>query len=302
MAGVNFLLSTLPPAGLYVGGSAPIGTGVPESQGSGPSRTGLGGDTFEQGQGWKNRSQAAGENSSGEWREKAALQAYGEQAANGLIKGGGAASSEDAGNVSGEELSEGKAGVAGDEEAAQNGEPLTREEQQVVAQLRMRDVEVRAHEQAHLAAAGGYARGGASFQYQRGPDGQKYAVGGEVPIDVGKESDPAKTIRKMNVVRAAALAPASPSGQDRRIASRAAIGMSEAQRELASIRQEDAAARQEEVGQRMESALGDRAGATDSKTDDTGAANAGNNLSVRRYEAVEASTGRGNWQGVNRAV
>ena len=56
---------------------------------------------------------------------------------------------------------------------------LTPEEQAVVAKLRQTDRQVRAHEQAHLAAAGGLARG-VSFTYVTGPDGQRYAVGGEV--------------------------------------------------------------------------------------------------------------------------
>ncbi len=40
--------------------------------------------------------------------------------------------------------------------------------------LQARDHEVRAHEQAHLGAAGQYARGGANFTYQHGPDGKSY--------------------------------------------------------------------------------------------------------------------------------
>lgn len=49
-----------------------------------------------------------------------------------------------------------------------------------------------------------------------------YAVGGRVRIDVSAVSgDPAATLRKMQQVRRAALAPAEPSSQDRRVASRA---------------------------------------------------------------------------------
>ena len=44
------------------------------------------------------------------------------------------------------------------------------------------DREERQHEQAHLSAAGGHARGGPSYQYETGPDGKRYAVGGEVSI------------------------------------------------------------------------------------------------------------------------
>ncbi len=93
----------------------------------------------------------------------------------------------------------------------------------LLAELRQRDREVRAHEAAHAAAGGPYVRGGPSFQYTRGPDGRLYAVGGEVQIDVSPVSgDPEATIAKMQVVRRAALAPARPSAQDRAVAARAA--------------------------------------------------------------------------------
>ncbi len=102
----------------------------------------------------------------------------------------------------------------------------------VIAQLRARDQEVRAHEMAHLAAAGGYATSGASYTYQTGPDGRKYAVGGEVGIDVSPERDPEATVRKMQVIQQAALAPADPSAQDMRVAATAAQAMMQALQEL----------------------------------------------------------------------
>jgi len=63
------------------------------------------------------------------------------------------------------------------------GDELSREEEQEVRELRARDAEVRAHENAHKAAAGRHSRGGPSYEYERGPDGRQYAVGGEVSID-----------------------------------------------------------------------------------------------------------------------
>jgi hypothetical protein len=111
---------------------------------------------------------------------------------------------------------------------------LSPEERQAVLELKTRDAEVRAHEQAHLASAGQYAAGSASFTYQNGPDGRRYAVGGEVPIDVGKEKTPEQTIQKMRVVRQAALAPANPSSADRNIAAAASMQEAEAVRELHS--------------------------------------------------------------------
>ncbi len=113
---------------------------------------------------------------------------------------------------------------------------LSDEELAQLADLRDRDREVRAHEQAHLAAAGPHARGGASFEYQVGPDGQRYAVGGEVSIDTSSvPDDPAATIQKAQQIRAAALAPASPSAQDQRVAAAATQMEAQARAELAEL-------------------------------------------------------------------
>ncbi|MFH2124193.1 MAG: putative metalloprotease CJM1_0395 family protein [Pseudomonadota bacterium] len=101
-----------------------------------------------------------------------------------------------------------------------------------VQELQQRDAEVRAHEQAHLSSAGQYASGGPSFSYQTGPNGKRYAVGGSVPIDIGKESTPAATIMKMRTVKRAALAPANPSAADRQIAAQASMQEMKAIQEL----------------------------------------------------------------------
>lgn len=101
-------------------------------------------------------------------------------------------------------------------------------------ELKARDREVRAHEAAHQAVGGQYA-GAMSFTYQRGSDGAQYAVGGEVSIDLSPvQGDPQATIEKMRVVRAAAMAPAEPSGQDRAVAAQAMQIMLQAQSELAT--------------------------------------------------------------------
>ena len=55
---------------------------------------------------------------------------------------------------------------------------LTPSEKAEVAELERRDREVKAHEQAHKSAGGPYARGGARYEYETGPDGRQYAVGG----------------------------------------------------------------------------------------------------------------------------
>ena len=104
---------------------------------------------------------------------------------------------------------------------------LSEEEQRQVQQLKQRDQQVRAHERAHMAAGADLVQGGATFTFERGPDGRMYAVGGEVKIDTSGENDPDRTIRKMQQVKRAALAPAEPSGTDRAVAAQA--GQAEAQ-------------------------------------------------------------------------
>lgn len=113
-----------------------------------------------------------------------------------------------------------------------NTTSLTEEEKKEVEELKKRDREVRQHEAAHKGAAGQYAQGGPSFEYQTGPDGKRYAVGGEVKIDTSKEKTPEETIRKAQQIRRAALAPKDPSAQDRRVAAEAARMEAEARREL----------------------------------------------------------------------
>ncbi len=121
--------------------------------------------------------------------------------------------------------------------AAVGKSELTDEERRQVEELQKRDTEVRQHEQAHKAAAGRFASGAPSFDFKTGPDGKQYAVGGEVQIDTSPiEGDPEATVRKMEQIQTAALAPSEPSGQDRTVAAQAAQARSEAEAELASQR------------------------------------------------------------------
>ncbi len=118
--------------------------------------------------------------------------------------------------------------------AASGSRELTEEEEKRVEELKRRDAEVRRHEAAHKAAAGQYARGGPQFEYETGPDGKPYAVGGEVSIDTSPiPDDPRATIRKAEILQRAALAPQDPSDQDRRVAAEAAQMKAKAQKELA---------------------------------------------------------------------
>jgi hypothetical protein len=113
-------------------------------------------------------------------------------------------------------------------------------EQQEIESLKQRDQEVRAHEQAHAAVGGQYA-GSPQYEFQTGPDGQRYAVGGEVSIDIGEEPTAEQTLRKMQQVKAAALAPAEPSPQDLRVATEATQKAFEARNEITERRRDELA-------------------------------------------------------------
>lgn len=112
---------------------------------------------------------------------------------------------------------------------------LTAEQRQQMQRLRQADQQVRQHEAAHQAAGGQHVQGSPSYQYKTGPDGKQYAVGGEVRIDTSSVAgDPEATIRKMQQIRRAALAPAQPSAQDRTVAAKAAQIEQHARAELRS--------------------------------------------------------------------
>jgi hypothetical protein len=110
---------------------------------------------------------------------------------------------------------------------------LTEAELVVVRELKQRDQKVRQHEMAHLTASGGLAQGGPNYTYQKGPDGQNYAIGGHVNIDISPGKTPTETLQKAQIIQAAATAPADPSGQDRAIAAKASQMAMSARMELA---------------------------------------------------------------------
>lgn len=114
---------------------------------------------------------------------------------------------------------------------------LSQKDQAIIAHLQARDAQVRAHEAAHAAAAAGLG-GRPSFTYQTGPDGRRYAIGGEVGVSMSPGHTPTETIARAEQIRAAALAPSDPSSQDRAVAA-AASAM-------------EAKAREEQVQQRVE--------------------------------------------------
>jgi hypothetical protein len=140
-------------------------------------------------------------------------------------------------------------GTPAAEEAERKDDPsgLTSEEREIINKMAARDAEVRAHEMAHMAAGGGLTSG-MSFSYETGPDGQRYAVGGEVGIDTSPGATPEETVTKAQRIRAAAMAPADPSPQDRSVASRATQMEQGARAELAADRQEETAKATAESG------------------------------------------------------
>jgi hypothetical protein len=114
---------------------------------------------------------------------------------------------------------------------------LTEAEEQMVKELKGRDAEVHRHEEAHARAGGAYS-GTPSYQFQRGPDGGQYAIGGTTPIDVSPlNGDPEGTIRKMAIIKRAASAPSHPSGADRSVMAQADAQIQAARAELARERQ-----------------------------------------------------------------
>jgi hypothetical protein len=100
-----------------------------------------------------------------------------------------------------------------------------------VQELKQIEREVIAHEAAHQAAGGRFA-GAVSYSYTQGPDGKRYITGGEVPINVPASDDPEQTIRDMEQVQRAALAPGNPSAQDRSVAAAAAATAAQARQQL----------------------------------------------------------------------
>ncbi|TGD75360.1 hypothetical protein E4634_04425 [Mangrovimicrobium sediminis] len=156
---------------------------------------------------------------------------------------------------------------------------MDEEELAQLRQLQLRDREVRAHEAAH-AAVGGTLTGAPSYTYERGPDGARYAVAGEVSVSAPAASDdPAKTLQQAEQVQRAALAPADPSPQDRQVAAQAAQIAAQARAELARQPVE-------------ENAAGEQAGETEASGEAAEAASepAGDNVQSEGVEAESRGT------------
>jgi hypothetical protein len=125
-----------------------------------------------------------------------------------------------------------------DAEQQQLAQQEEQQEKAEIDELQKRDTEVRTHEQAHANTGGQYA-GAPDYEYTTGPDGKRYATSGEVSIDVSEADTPEETIRKMQQVKSAALAPGEPSPQDLRVAAEASQKTFEARKALAEDKSED---------------------------------------------------------------
>lgn len=103
--------------------------------------------------------------------------------------------------------------------------------QRYTQELRMQEQKVIAHEMAHKTAGGQYA-GAIRYQYTTGPDGRAYISGGEVSIDTSEANTSEETVRKMEQVKRAALAPQQPSPEDYSVASAATRAEQQARYQL----------------------------------------------------------------------
>lgn len=121
---------------------------------------------------------------------------------------------------------------ATDEDGQRRQQQEQQKQRRQLAAMAERDLEVRKHEQAHQSAGGQHA-GSPTYEFDLGPDGKRYASGGEVAIDIGViHGDPAATLAKMQQVRAAALALVDPSSQDLSVARSATVKEAQARKEL----------------------------------------------------------------------
>jgi hypothetical protein len=113
------------------------------------------------------------------------------------------------------------------------------DEKAEVRRLKKRDAEVKAHEEAHRRAAGSLVRGRVHYKYKIGPDGNRYAVAGDVRIDVSEDQrGPEKTIEKAEIIKRAASAPAKMSPSDRQVAADAERMKQKAKQEIEQEKKE----------------------------------------------------------------
>jgi len=91
--------------------------------------------------------------------------------------------------------------------------------EKVLQKYKTVDADIRSHEQVH--ATIGATTTPISYNYQQGPDGKMYAVGGSVKLDVSIPNDPKAAISKLDQLSKAVSGVDNMSGADLAIASAA---------------------------------------------------------------------------------
>jgi len=85
----------------------------------------------------------------------------------------------------------------------------------VLDKLKQSDSEIRKHEQSH--ASLGNTTSPISYNYQAGPDGKLYAVGGSVRLETSIPDDPKQASYKLDRIAKARSGVVDPSGADAQI-------------------------------------------------------------------------------------
>lgn len=103
---------------------------------------------------------------------------------------------------------------AANPDAAKSPGDLSQNERAELAQLQARDAAVRQEEKGHAAAAGQYGSA-PQYEYQVGPDGQAYAIGGHVDMHIAAKTGSKEDINQaLTTLQNAALSPNAPSAAD----------------------------------------------------------------------------------------
>jgi len=91
----------------------------------------------------------------------------------------------------------------------------------VLEKFKKMDLDIRSHEQAH--ATIGHTTAPISYNYQKGPDGKMYAVGGSVRLDTSIPKDPDAAMYKLDQIKKAASGVEHQSGADIGISTQASL-------------------------------------------------------------------------------
>lgn len=123
----------------------------------------------------------------------------------------------------------------------------------MVSALSAIDAAVKAHEWSHLHTLGPYAAGPIQYDFVMDSEGNRYAVGGSVAVDLSPvPGDPEATARKAKAILQAAYAPGNPSGADLQVAQKAYLLLRDAEEELQSQEEVKSQARAQAIGSQAE--------------------------------------------------